>query len=479
MQQRLFVSFGVTIVLMLLMIAIFLPSSQMSAFAVPIFTGDARADFTGPNVVRIADPSGQDVGLPLQFPPERISGWDMNALFMEYDYDNDVLYVGVDCIEICGDADSDGNPGTSGPILEEVIGIDNPELGGTESFAFLIDTDNDCQPGTVGDFEVVVGVAIGEDISSFGAYRFKGSPLAPGLGFNEPLTNTVTLFASPNITAPDIEFSIGNFSTLPGFSFTPNKAFDFKVGVFMGSIEDDGIGEDHLPGTGECTSVPPFATPTPTATNTPPDTATPTIITPTPTDTPQPPPVLPPTGPSASIEIQSDDDASTMTDLVMMPVHANPPNWLRIPAIDLDTVVEPMGWYAAQDESGKSVSQWFIVDDAAGWHSNSALPDGYGNVVISGHNSIGGSVFANLHQVRASDKILVWQDKQQHLYEVSETLLLPQRFVSEEQRAQNASYIEDFGDARLTLISCWPAHSDTHRIVVVAHKAKLSTEIIY
>ncbi|MBV7331015.1 sortase [Chloroflexi bacterium TSY] len=482
MKQRLVVSFGAIIVLALLIIAIFLPFSQMRAFAIPVFTGDAPADFTSPNVVRIDDPNGRDVGLPLQFPPERISGWDMNALFMEYDYDTDVLYVGIDCFEICGDADSDGDPGTNGPILEEVMGIDNPDLGGTESFTFLIDTDNDCQPGTTGDFEVVVGVAIEEDISSFAAYNFNGSPLAPGLGFGEPLTNTVILFASPNITAPDLEFSIANFSDLPEFDFTPGEAFDFQIAVFMGSIEDDGIGEDHLPGNGECTSVPPFVTPTPTPTETPPDTATPTISpTPTPTDTPTitPPPELPPTGPNASAELNNSYSASAETGPVMMPVHANPPNWLRIPAIDLDAAVEPMGWYAKKDNSGKSVSQWQVVDDAAGWHSNSASPDEHGNVVISGHNSIGGSVFADLHQVRAGDKILVWQDKQHHLYEVSQTLLLPQRFVSEEQRAQNASYIEDFGDARLTLVSCWPAHNDTHRIVVVAHKAIPSKQNIY
>ncbi|MGA9350609.1 MAG: SdrD B-like domain-containing protein, partial [Anaerolineae bacterium] len=224
-----------------------------AASARPIFTGRAPADFTEADFV-FTDPV-PDVGVPTSgdnpYPLGTISGWDVAAIYFDYDSSADVMYVGIDCHGICGDADGNGDPGSTSSILGLRGGTDYPDLAQSESFALAIDTNNDFEeipddPYYSGDFEVVVGVGDGYDINDFGTYNYTGSPSAPQSSFGTPLPNTTTLGANPSDSAPDIEFSIADFSTLPGFDFTPGEAFEFQVLLYAGSGQDDNIGEDYV-----------------------------------------------------------------------------------------------------------------------------------------------------------------------------------------------------------------------------------------
>ena len=232
-------------------------------FAQPTFTGNAPADFTQPDTVIIADPGGvDDVGLPIQAPLGTVSGWDVVALYFDYDHTADIMYIGVDTFGICGDVDGDGNPGGTAAWLAGVGGVDFPNLSGTESFTLLIDTDGDYVSGSGGPgIEVVVGVDDFYDITAFGTYNFVGDPFAPQAGFGAVLPNTTALFANPSAAAPDMEFTIANFSTLPDFTFTPGQAFTFWINLFMGSFQDDGVGEEYLPlaGVTVAVNIPPQA----------------------------------------------------------------------------------------------------------------------------------------------------------------------------------------------------------------------------
>ncbi|MEZ4662260.1 MAG: hypothetical protein R2911_32315 [Caldilineaceae bacterium] len=258
-------------------------------FAAPTFTGDAAADFTGADVVTITDLTN-DVGIPApDFPPGSVSGWDMRAIYLEYDAATDTLYVGVDCVVICGDADNDGDPNTTGPILGKPAsegglgGADVADWGSGESFGLIFDTNND------GAFEVVVGVKNSQDISTFGAYNFSGrtGTQLRNTGWGAALSNVVSLYAPTSADAPDLEFTIENFSTLPGFT-AGDTALSYQVHAGMGSGVDDGIGEDFTTGVTGITPTP--APPTDTPTNTPvPPTSTPIPPTDTPTNTPIPP----------------------------------------------------------------------------------------------------------------------------------------------------------------------------------------------
>ncbi len=144
------------------------------------------------------------------------------------------------------------------------------------------------------------------------------------------------------------------------------------------------------------------------------------------------------------------------------------PSRLEIPAIKLDTSVVELGWSTKATASGDIFSEWDVASYAAGWHKNSALPGERGNIVMSGHNNIMGSVFRELDQLERGDVIYVYRGQQEYAYAVDEVLIVPEKFASAKQRKDNVRYIQQTPDDRLTLVSCWPRDNNTHRIVVIA-----------
>ncbi len=233
--------------------------------APPVFTGDATADFVAPSAVFFPDiPGFPDVGMPKPpFALSAISGWDMAGVYLQYDKGTDTMYVGVDCFTICGDADDDGFPGGTGVELASLFGTDEPDLGGTESFAVVFDTAQapGCPPDGPGDAVAGVASAVGASVADFDIYEYifpgcpdgffgGGCPFSSTGAFpgNSSVVGpvTLTLFASPSLGAPDLEFSLSPFSALPGSTFTSSSAFTVELNLFGGSIDDDGIGEDEM-----------------------------------------------------------------------------------------------------------------------------------------------------------------------------------------------------------------------------------------
>ncbi len=96
------------------------------------------------------------------------------------------------------------------------------------------------------------------------------------------------------------------------------------------------------------------------------------------------------------------------------------------------------------------------------------MPGETGNVVMSGHNNILGSVFRELDQLKRGDTLEVFAGGTEYAYAVDEVLILPEKHASDQQRKANAKYIQETTDDRLTLVSCWPRDDNTHRIVVIA-----------
>lgn len=144
------------------------------------------------------------------------------------------------------------------------------------------------------------------------------------------------------------------------------------------------------------------------------------------------------------------------------------PSRLVIPAIDVDTPVVELGWTTNKTAAGAIFSEWDVAEYAAGWHKNSAVPGEPGNIVMSGHNNILGSVFRELDQLKRGDTMEVYSGGVEYAYAVEEVLILPEKHASEKQRKANVKYIQETPDDRLTLVSCWPRDDNTHRIVVIA-----------
>lgn len=144
------------------------------------------------------------------------------------------------------------------------------------------------------------------------------------------------------------------------------------------------------------------------------------------------------------------------------------PDRLVLPAIHVDIPVVELGWSTTQKED-QVFSEWDVAEYAAGWHKNSAQLGEGGNVVMSGHNNILGSVFRELDQLKRGDAITVWAGSQSFQYKVDKVMIVPEKYATPAQRKDNASWIGPFADDRLTLVSCWPRDDNTHRIIVVAH----------
>ncbi len=145
------------------------------------------------------------------------------------------------------------------------------------------------------------------------------------------------------------------------------------------------------------------------------------------------------------------------------PAHSAPTR-IVAPAIELDAPIVPIGWEV--DAQGNS--HWQTASDAVGWHTNSATPGHVGNIVLSGHNNTRGEVFRDLTRFKPGDEIILYADSNAYLYRVQEWFILPERDATLVQRLQNARWAAPTRDERLTLISCWPFRTNTHRIIVIA-----------
>jgi sortase A len=144
-----------------------------------------------------------------------------------------------------------------------------------------------------------------------------------------------------------------------------------------------------------------------------------------------------------------------------------------VPAAGVDIPVEPMGWRTVEDAAGRR-SVWEVPDFAAGHHIDSAYPGEAGNVVLSGHNNIGGAVFAPLAVIGEpgiplglGDAIIL-EDTQgrQFVYTLTGWRRFPEANASVALRQENASYLLPTDTPQITLITCWPLDNNTHRVII-------------
>ena len=145
------------------------------------------------------------------------------------------------------------------------------------------------------------------------------------------------------------------------------------------------------------------------------------------------------------------------------------PTRLVIPAIELDAPVEPVGWYMAEIRNSEPVNVWAVPDYfAAGWLKTSAPVGLPGNTVLDGHHNILGMVFKDLVKLVVGDLITLYAGDLKYVYRVEQRLILEEVGQSVAIRQANAQYIYPTADERLTLVTCWPRTSNTHRLIIIA-----------
>ena len=147
------------------------------------------------------------------------------------------------------------------------------------------------------------------------------------------------------------------------------------------------------------------------------------------------------------------------------------PEKIVIPAIDLDAPIK----IAKKEyiEIDKETFVQFTVPEefAAGWYEDSAGLGEIGNIVISGHHNSFGEVFGKLDQLKAGDLIQLSRQGKYFDYIVIDRMILPEKNQPIEKRIENARWILPSDDERVTLVTCWPHWSNTHRLIIVATRS--------
>ncbi len=149
------------------------------------------------------------------------------------------------------------------------------------------------------------------------------------------------------------------------------------------------------------------------------------------------------------------------------------PVWIYIKKIALEKpIVAATSATVEVEENGETYEfvQWEAPDqEAVGWHTDSARLGVAGNTVLNGHHNSYGRVFRNLAYLQEGDYIQIYgDDGQWYTYVVANKMVLPEWNVTLEKRMENAAWILPSQDERLTLITCWPEQTNSHRLIIVA-----------
>ena len=185
-------------------------------------------------------------------------------------------------------------------------------------------------------------------------------------------------------------------------------------------------------------------------------------VTASPTRTP-----MPSATPSPTATVTATPTRTLTPSPTATPLHApaaGDPTRIQAPAIGLDAPVVSMNATAGID----GLVTWRVAEYAAGFHRGTARPGHVGNTVIAGHNNILGEVFGNLHRLAPGDDVALWVGSARYHYQVHAVYRLPVTGAPIEVLRDNLRLLSPTADERLTLITCWPPWSNTHRTVIVS-----------
>lgn len=188
----------------------------------------------------------------------------------------------------------------------------------------------------------------------------------------------------------------------------------------------------------------------------------------TPAGTPAPLPTLV-LGPTAAAIATSLPPPTAIATPAAPSTRPSAPQRIVIPALGVDARVVEVGWHVVQ-AGGQALGEWETVVGAAGHHRGSADPGQAGNCVLSAHSSdAGGAVFRGLEGLAPGDEVQLYTvDGKQHRYVVSLVLTLDEVGATAEEKRDHARWLDPTDNAVLTLVTCWPPWSYTHRVVVRA-----------
>jgi LPXTG-site transpeptidase (sortase) family protein len=144
-----------------------------------------------------------------------------------------------------------------------------------------------------------------------------------------------------------------------------------------------------------------------------------------------------------------------------------PPTRLVIPAIGVNSSIRQIALASDGDPVNPRLT-WPELPRDVGHDRDSVNPGESGNIIMLGHNNTAGEVFRNLKDLSPGDEIYVYTASQKFTYVVKLLDIVQAKAAGEQDRQFHAYYLGPKSEETLTLVSCWPYTTYTHRIYVVA-----------
>jgi hypothetical protein len=221
-----------------------------------------------------------------------INGYVMKDIRLSYDKTTDTLSVGVNFYGIAGNTDGTLNGGTN-PLTTAAGGSNPPHIGGDKSISIAFTPVT--AAGVNADPVVVAGVPAnktgspagsldGFNVATVNDAQFKSSGIAQAYGMTLT-SNLGSLAYDPSAAHPDFEFTIKNFSKIPGLNALTNG---FYISAYAGTGSTIIIGKSAIADTFVAAPQAQNLTP-PANLNNPPPVSPPTA---TPSSTPEPTTIL-------------------------------------------------------------------------------------------------------------------------------------------------------------------------------------------
>src|SRR6185312_6591754 len=182
-----------------------------------------------------------------------VNGYVMKDIRLSYDQKTDTLAIGVNFYGIAGN--TDGSPdGSTNPKTIAAGGSNPPHIGGDKSIAIAFTPVT--AAGTNADPVVVAGVPANKSNSPAGSLDgFNVATVNTSLlhtsgiaqAFGTTLSNNLgSLAYDPTQAHPDFEFTIKNFSKIPGLNALTNG---FYISAYAGTGTTVIIGKSAIPDT--------------------------------------------------------------------------------------------------------------------------------------------------------------------------------------------------------------------------------------
>jgi hypothetical protein len=170
----------------------------------------------------------------------KINGWDVKDMRMFYDQTSDTMYVGLNFFGVAGDADGNGVVGTSTDQFKSTGGLEMAGIGGNATVTVGFGPNvSGARPTVVAGISAQKASQTGPGLNGFSVAEAIPK-VEMGYNYGAQLTdNQGELYAS----GPGFEFTINNFSTLPGINLQSGLGVTF----YAGSADDIVVGEDSMP----------------------------------------------------------------------------------------------------------------------------------------------------------------------------------------------------------------------------------------